>query len=107
MHVDDGARARFFATEIEEGEQAAGVVSVPVRNHNALDRGKGRAKPGKVARQRLRFWTSVEECEARRCVGGLLSFLMTFTSVMLYVSVRLAIDKEMNTIRAEKPCAAV
>ena len=107
MYVHDGARVRFLATKIEEGEQAAGVISVPMRNHDALDRAKGSAKPGKVARQRLGFRTSVKECETRRCVGDLLRFLISFTSVMFYVSAGLPINKEVCTIRAEKPCAAV
>ena len=64
MHIDDGSHSTFLATAIQKGKQAAGVVSMPMRDHDAFNQAKGRAETGQITGERLGFWTSIEKCEA-------------------------------------------
>jgi hypothetical protein len=76
MYIDDGGHPKFLTAAIEKREQAAGVISVPVRYHDALNGAEGSPESGKVAGEGLGFRTCVEKREAGRCVRSFVCFLV-------------------------------
>lgn len=75
MHIDDGACAELLTAKVEEGQEATGMVGMPVRYHHAFNWRKGCAKTRKVAGEGLGFGTCVKEREAGG-LGGVMRFLM-------------------------------
>jgi hypothetical protein len=44
MHIDDSIQARFLTAAIQKRKQAAGVVSMPMGDHNAFNWANGRSE---------------------------------------------------------------
>lgn len=66
MHIDDGVHAQFLSTAVEKRKQAAGVVSMPMRDHNAFNGAKRRSEAGQIAGEGFGVGTGVEEGESGR-----------------------------------------
>ena len=80
VRVDDargGARGELGVRSAvgEEGEEAAGVVCVPVREDDAGDGRGADLQRGEIANERLGVGPGVEEGEVRRGVSGRAGFL--------------------------------
>ena len=65
-----GRRGNVRAAVPEEGEEAAAVVGVPVREDDAVDELDGRLEGLDVADDRARIGASVEECVVGRGAFG-------------------------------------
>ncbi len=81
MHIDDGVEAKFLTAAIQKRKQATGVVSMPMRYHNAFNRAKRGSEARQIARERLGVRTGVEEGKSGR---GRLRCLICF--LVFYVS---------------------
>lgn len=98
MHVDDRALTAFLIAAIQKRKKAAGVISMPVRYHNALDRAKRCPEAGQVAGERYRVRTGVEQRESVR-VRCFICFLVDLRQPIS----RIRYLAQVHTIRAEKP----
>lgn len=79
MEVDDAsgpARACGVSAEAQERTDAAAVVRMPVREHDALDALDGYAQRGDVARDAARLGPRVEERVMRRGLAWRLGLLV-------------------------------
>jgi len=82
MHInDDSIHANFLTAAIQKRKQATGVVSMPMRDHNAFNRAKRRSEARQIAGERFGVRTGVEECKSGRGrVCCLVCFLVNLVS---------------------------
>jgi hypothetical protein len=72
MHVDDCVQTKFLTAAIQKRKQAAGVVSMPMRYHDAFNWPQRRSEARQIAGKRFGVRTGVEEgasgCGRVRCL---------------------------------------
>ena len=102
MHIHNSIHANFLTAAIQKRKQTAGVISMPVRDHDAFNGAEWRSEARQIAGERFGVRTGVKECKSGRVrVCCLICFLVNI-SASLYDSG----FRQVHTIRAEKPWAA-
>lgn len=82
MHIHDSIHANFLTAAIQKRKQTAGMISMPVRDHDAFNGAEWRFEARQIAGERFGVRTGVEECKSGRVrVCCLICFLVNISAI--------------------------